>query len=204
MPGSARASGPQPPATLRRHANRPVLAHAQFRGGTTARDDRSGERGPHLAPPARSASRSKAGSSTSVPTCLPAENSSRRPGRSVSTISMATSSGLDLGPGTLAFTTCQVPVVVHRSAPPRVQVTFADGSSREVEGLSLDAETSAAIFGRTGVVKRLEVFFGLDGGTTDNEKDRQRDKASFAGRGQTTQGRHNVVLGGPRVDRAET
>jgi hypothetical protein len=71
---------------------------------------------------------------------------------------------LDLEPGTLAFTTCQVPVVAHRSGPPRIQTTFTDGSCRTVEGLRLDAETSTAIFGRTRIVRSLDVFFGFDGG----------------------------------------
>jgi hypothetical protein len=68
---------------------------------------------------------------------------------------------IDLEPGTLAFTTCQTPVVAHREGPPRIEVTSADGSSRTVEGLGLDPESSAAIFERTGAVRRLDVFFGL-------------------------------------------
>ncbi len=71
---------------------------------------------------------------------------------------------LDLAPGTLAFTTCQVPVVAHESGPQRVEITPADGPCRTMEGLSLDAETSAAVFERTGAVRRLDVFFGIDGG----------------------------------------
>jgi hypothetical protein len=71
---------------------------------------------------------------------------------------------LDLEPGTLAFTTCQVPVVAHQSGPPRIEITLAGGSRRTVEGLSLDTETSAAVFERTGEVRLLDVFFGFDGG----------------------------------------
>jgi hypothetical protein len=71
---------------------------------------------------------------------------------------------LDLEPGTLAFTTCQVPVVAHQSGPPRIEITSADGSRRTMEGLSLDGETSAAIFERTGAVRRLDVFFGFNDG----------------------------------------
>ncbi len=68
---------------------------------------------------------------------------------------------LALEKGSLAFTTCQVPVVVHRTGPARVELTLADDSSRKVEGLALDAETSAAIFERTGRIRRVDVFFGL-------------------------------------------
>ncbi|MGA8014289.1 MAG: hypothetical protein WCB85_00020 [Candidatus Dormiibacterota bacterium] len=68
---------------------------------------------------------------------------------------------LDLEAGTLAFTTCQVPVVAHRRGPPRIEITARDGSRRSVEGLSLDTEASAHIFKRTGTVRRLDVFWGL-------------------------------------------
>jgi hypothetical protein len=68
---------------------------------------------------------------------------------------------LALGPGTLAFTVCQVPVVAHQAGPPRIEISGADGSRRTVEGLDLDNETSAAVFERTGVVRRLDVFFAL-------------------------------------------
>ena len=68
---------------------------------------------------------------------------------------------LDLEPRTLAFTTCQVPVVAHQSGPPRIEITPAGASPHTVEGLSLDAWTSAAIFERAGTVRRLDVFFGF-------------------------------------------
>jgi hypothetical protein len=74
-------------------------------------------------------------------------------------------SSLDLEPGTLAFTTCQTPVVAHQAGPPRIDVTLADGSRRTVNGLCLDPETSALIFERTGAVRRLDAFFGLEGDT---------------------------------------
>jgi len=68
---------------------------------------------------------------------------------------------LDLEPGTLGFTLCQVPIVVHRAGPPRLVVTGPDGATRTSEGLVLDAATSAGIFGRTGEVRRLDAFLGL-------------------------------------------
>jgi len=40
----------------------------------------------------------------------------------------------------------------------------ADGSRYSVEALNLDAETSAAVFERTGAVRRLDVFFDFEGG----------------------------------------
>ena len=70
---------------------------------------------------------------------------------------------IELDPGTLAFTFCQAPVVAHRSGPARIEVSRADGSRHRVEELELDAETSSAVFERTGAVRRLDVFFGLGG-----------------------------------------
>ncbi len=71
---------------------------------------------------------------------------------------------LNLDPGTLVFTTCQVPVVVHRSGPQRIEITRDDNSRHTVEALDLDAETSASVFERTGAVRRLDVFFDFEGG----------------------------------------
>ncbi|MDR3726480.1 MAG: hypothetical protein P4K86_05505 [Terracidiphilus sp.] len=66
---------------------------------------------------------------------------------------------LDLDSGSMAFTTCQVPIVTHRSGPQRVEITRADGSRSTVEALCLDAGTSSAVFERTGAVRRLDVYF---------------------------------------------
>jgi hypothetical protein len=68
---------------------------------------------------------------------------------------------LNLDLGTMAFTTCQVPVVAHRAGPRRIEITRADGSRQTVESLELDAATSAAVFQRSGAVSRLDVFFGV-------------------------------------------
>jgi len=40
-------------------------------------------------------------------------------------------------------------------------VTFADGSTQRVEGLKLDAATSAAVFDRLGTVQQLDAFYAL-------------------------------------------
>jgi hypothetical protein len=69
---------------------------------------------------------------------------------------------IHLPPDTLAFTVCQVPVVAHCAGPARVEVTRADGSSETTDRLTLDAPTSAAIFERTGAVRRLDVFFATN------------------------------------------
>jgi hypothetical protein len=71
---------------------------------------------------------------------------------------------LDLVPGAMAFTTCQVPVIAHRSGPRKIEITRSDGSRPTIEALCLDEQTSAAVFERTGAVSRLDVFYGFEEG----------------------------------------
>jgi hypothetical protein len=71
---------------------------------------------------------------------------------------------LDLDPGVMMFTTCQVPVVTHQSGPRRIEITRAGGIRSTMKTLDLDAATSAAIFERTGEVKRMDVYFGFENG----------------------------------------
>jgi len=68
---------------------------------------------------------------------------------------------LNLEPGTAAFTYCQAPVVAHRGGPLHIRVTLAGGTSQIVDGLKLDAATSAAVFDRLGTIQQLDVFYGL-------------------------------------------
>ena len=63
---------------------------------------------------------------------------------------------LALDAGTLAFTLCATPVVYRRAGALAVRVVGADGSVTEVEGGALTAEQSAALFGRTGAIARIE------------------------------------------------
>ncbi len=69
---------------------------------------------------------------------------------------------LELDAGTMGFTLCQVPVVLHRGASASIVVTRADAAQR-MEGLGLDQTDSAEIFGRTGRIARLDVSLGLTG-----------------------------------------
>jgi hypothetical protein len=61
----------------------------------------------------------------------------------------------------LAFTVCQVPVIAHRAGPARIELVMTEGTTTTVPGLILDAETSAALFERTGAVRRLDAYFDL-------------------------------------------
>ena len=67
---------------------------------------------------------------------------------------------LALDTGTMGFTLCQVPVVLHRGGTPGIVLT-RDGGIDRVEGLSLNVADSSAIFDRTGRISRLDVSLGL-------------------------------------------
>jgi len=64
---------------------------------------------------------------------------------------------LELAEGSLAYTVCQVPVVHQRGDSPCIDVTMADGSTKRVEGLTLDQALSRKIFRRTHEVTQLTV-----------------------------------------------
>jgi hypothetical protein len=59
--------------------------------------------------------------------------------------------------GSLAYSICQVPVIIRRGAKADIQLLFVDGKTQVVEGHRLDVETSRHIFERDGVVKQIEV-----------------------------------------------
>jgi len=61
----------------------------------------------------------------------------------------------------LAFTWCQVPVIYRLQAgeEPRLRATLEDGSVRLIEGSSLPAAESEALFLRTGRIRRLDLVF---------------------------------------------
>ena len=71
---------------------------------------------------------------------------------------------LQLDAGMLAFTYCQAPVVAHLAGPQQIAVTCADGSTRTFSGCKLDRELSGKIFGRTGFVRRVDVYFAFPAG----------------------------------------
>ena len=68
---------------------------------------------------------------------------------------------LALEAGTLAFTFCQVPVVVHRSDKQEIRLTARDGSEKRVDGLSLSPDISQGLFQRTGGTVRMDVLVRL-------------------------------------------
>lgn len=64
---------------------------------------------------------------------------------------------LELNAGSLAYTICQVPVVLQLSGEDSIQVYFGDGRVQQLEGHHLDAVNSQHIFARDGAVHRLVV-----------------------------------------------
>ncbi|NER10658.1 hypothetical protein SAMN06265375_102364 [Muriicola jejuensis] len=69
---------------------------------------------------------------------------------------------IDLSPGSLAFTYCQTPVVYTFGSSEGIQIYKADGARENIQGLSLDVETSNKIFHRTGEVTRIDVALRSD------------------------------------------
>jgi len=67
---------------------------------------------------------------------------------------------LALDAGTMGFTLCQVPVVLHRGGTPGIVLT-RNGAPERIEGLRLGREDSSAIFDRMGLISRVDVSLGL-------------------------------------------
>jgi len=66
---------------------------------------------------------------------------------------------LALPANSLAFTVCQVPIILNKSDRNMLIIHFADGRSVELERYRVDASTSEHIFHRDGAVKSIQVLF---------------------------------------------
>ena len=64
---------------------------------------------------------------------------------------------VDLQVGQLGFTYCQVPVVYSLADETSIVITLADGSEKAISGDAIDAETSLAIFDKTGEIVKINV-----------------------------------------------
>ncbi|MBT8212856.1 MAG: hypothetical protein KJN71_06895, partial [Acidimicrobiia bacterium] len=63
---------------------------------------------------------------------------------------------VELQPGSLGITICQVPIVITRTDGDAViEVLRADGTEDVIPGSAVDAETSSEVFRRTGSVERI-------------------------------------------------
>jgi hypothetical protein len=67
---------------------------------------------------------------------------------------------IDLGPDSLAFTFCGIPVVYRKNASEDgVTVHLSDGSQQAISGLGIESDLAGKIFRRTGQVARIDVAF---------------------------------------------
>jgi hypothetical protein len=66
---------------------------------------------------------------------------------------------IDLPARSLAYTICQVPIILQVSSQNCVKIYFCDGSQQSMVGHVLDLDNSRHIFQRDGVVHHLEVCF---------------------------------------------
>ncbi len=64
---------------------------------------------------------------------------------------------LELKAGSIAYTICQVPIILQASKEKCITITFTDGSIYKIEGHTLDPVNSNHIFQRSGVVHHLTV-----------------------------------------------
>ena len=71
---------------------------------------------------------------------------------------------LELDSGMLGLTICQVPVIYHESNKELIEVLFADGSSKEIEGDEIDESLSQSIFNRDKKIEKLKVYVKTNNG----------------------------------------
>ena len=64
---------------------------------------------------------------------------------------------IELTAGSLAYSICQIPIILQGSNENRITVHFTNGSNLQIEGHVLDSENSRHIFQRDGVVHHLVV-----------------------------------------------
>jgi len=65
---------------------------------------------------------------------------------------------IELNAGSLAYTVCQVPVIHVRGDSAQIEVTFTDGRTECIEGLTLNRDLSSKVFRRSHEIARLKVI----------------------------------------------
>jgi hypothetical protein len=58
----------------------------------------------------------------------------------------------------LCFSLCQIPVLYRMAANEYMKIEYNDGTTKQVDGLSFDRETSTLIFKRTGTIRKITVY----------------------------------------------
>jgi hypothetical protein len=69
---------------------------------------------------------------------------------------------IDLAAQSLAFTWCQVPIVYELGDSSGITVTYRDGSRQDYVDLGLTADDSAKLFGRSGLISRIDVRMAVE------------------------------------------
>jgi hypothetical protein len=64
---------------------------------------------------------------------------------------------IELPAGSIAYTICQVPVILQASEEPCINVHFSDGNTQQISGHVLDSANSRHIFQRDGIIHHLFV-----------------------------------------------
>jgi hypothetical protein len=65
---------------------------------------------------------------------------------------------MDLDAGSIAFTICQVPVMIYPSKDKSMEIHRADGGTEKIDGHVLDPENSRHLLRRDGTIHHLVVF----------------------------------------------
>ncbi len=65
---------------------------------------------------------------------------------------------IELKAGSLAYSICQVPVILQAGSKTGIRVHLTDGSIQQIEGPVLDGDNSRHIFQRNGMIHHLVVF----------------------------------------------
>jgi hypothetical protein len=65
---------------------------------------------------------------------------------------------IELAPGSLAYTFCQVPIVYITSSVRKIDIIMSDGRKVDIEGNRLNAELSQHLFNRDAYIKHVMVF----------------------------------------------
>ena len=69
---------------------------------------------------------------------------------------------LEVPAGSLAFSLCQVPVLIGQGAEAQIEVEYADGTIEVANGNRLDTSTSQQIFSRNGSIRQVAISFNND------------------------------------------
>jgi hypothetical protein len=65
---------------------------------------------------------------------------------------------IELPQGSIAYTICQVPIVLQESSKATIKIYFTDGGTHHIDGHVLDSANSRHLFERDGIIHHLLVL----------------------------------------------